>query len=136
MYGVVQIGGHQYRVEPGQILDIQKLSANEGSKVDFDDVLFIGGDQAQVGQPTVKGAKISAQVIRQARSRKLIVFKRRAGLWQKKSGHRQHYTSLLITEISDGSGNSAKIDPKSKEAEKFLGGKKTPAKKTKKEEGE
>jgi large subunit ribosomal protein L21 len=120
MYGVVEIGGHQYRVAPGSLLDVEKLTAEEGSTVDFDQVLFIGGDKPLVGAPTISGAKITAKVIKHDRDRKILVFKRRPGLWQKKKGHRQHFTSLVITEVSDGQGNSAKIDKNSEEAKKFL----------------
>ena len=62
-----------------------------------------------------------AKVIKHDRSRKVIVSKRRAGLWKRKNGHRQHFTALLITEIADGAGKSEKIDAASINAKKFLG---------------
>lgn len=129
MYGVVEISGHQYKVSAGDLIDVQKLNEEEGSTVELDKVLFIGGKTAIVGQPTVSGAKIVAKVVRQARSRKVIVFVRKPGMYKKKKGHRQHYTALLITEVSDGAGNTDKIDAKSKLAEKHL----SKAKKAKKE---
>lgn len=119
MYGVVEISGHQYKVQAGDIIDVQRIDHEVGKDVDFD-VLFVGGDSPQVGKPTVNGAKVSAKVIRQDRSRKVIVFKRKPGLWQKKRGHRQHYTSLLITQLTDGSGKSDKIDSNSPSAKKYL----------------
>jgi len=120
MYGVVQIGGHQYKVQAGDILDVQKLSDEAGSTIELDQVLFIGGEKALVGAPTVSGAKITAKVIRHDRSRKILVSVRKPGKYRKTNGHRQQFTSLLITELNDGAGNSEKIDAKSKAAEKYL----------------
>jgi large subunit ribosomal protein L21 len=99
MYGVVEIKGHQYKVKEGDIVDVQKMDAEVGSKVELDQVLFIGGDAPKVGTPTVEGAKVTAEVIRQARSRKVIVMKRSPGKYRTKNGHRQHYTALKITGI-------------------------------------
>jgi large subunit ribosomal protein L21 len=120
MYGVVEIGGHQYRVQAGDILDVQKLSDEVNSTIELDQVLFVGGDNVAVGTPTVKGAKVTAKIVRHDRDRKIIVFKRKPGAYKRKNGHRQHYTSLLITELSDGQGNTAKIDKDSNNAKKFL----------------
>ena len=120
MYGVVEIAGHQYKVQAGDVIDVDKLTAEAGSDVELDQVLFVGGDNPQVGLPTVTGAKVTARVIKHDRSRKIIVFKRKPGLYQKKNGHRTHYTSLLITEVADGAGKSEKIDKSSKAAKKFL----------------
>ena len=75
MYGIVEIGGHQYRVREGDVIDVQKLEAEVGSTIDLEKVLFIGGDSPKVGTPTVAGAKVTAEVVRQARSRKVIVFR-------------------------------------------------------------
>ena len=108
MYSIVEIGGHQYKVQAGDIIDVQKLPNDEGSTVEFTKVLFVGGEQIQVGLPTVNGAKVTAEVVRQARSRKVIVFKRKPGRYQRKNGHRQHYTSLKITALTDGNGKSVK----------------------------
>lgn len=99
MYGVVEIQGHQYRVKEGDVVDVQKLDAEVGSTVELDKVLFVGGDAPKVGTPVVEGAKITAEVVRQARSRKVIVFKRKPGLSRTKNGHRQYYTALKITSI-------------------------------------
>lgn len=99
MYGVVEIKGHQYKVQEGDIVDVQKMDAEIGSTVKIDRVLFIGGDAPKVGTPVVAGAEVTAEVIRQARSRKVIVMKRSPGKYRKKNGHRQHYTALKITSI-------------------------------------
>lgn len=120
MYGVVEIGGHQYRVQAGDVLDVQKLSDEAGSTVELEKVLFVGGEKTLVGAPTVSGAKVTAKVIRHDRSRKIIIFKRKPGAYKRKNGHRQHYTSLLITEVADGQGNTAKIEADSKNAKKYL----------------
>jgi large subunit ribosomal protein L21 len=121
MYGIVEISGHQYKVQPGDLIDVQKLTQQEaGSTVELDKVLFVGGENTVVGTPTVSGAKVTAKVIRHDRDRKIVVFKRSPGKYQKKNGHRQPFTALLITEVNDGNGNVAKIDSNSKEAKKYL----------------
>lgn len=120
MYGVVEISGHQYRVQAGDVLDVQKLTDEAGKTIELDKVLFVGGDNAVVGTPVVNGAKVVAKVLRHDRARKVIVFKRKPGAYRRKNGHRQHYTSLLITEIQDGQGNTAKIESDSKNAKKYL----------------
>lgn len=99
MYGVVEIKGHQYRVQAGDLIDVQKMDAEVGSTVELDNVLFVGGDSPKVGTPVVEGAKVVAEVVRQARSRKVIVLKRKPGRYVTKNGHRQHYTALKIKEI-------------------------------------
>ena len=99
MYGIVEIAGHQYRVKEGDIIDVQKLDAEVGSKVEFDRVLFVGGDAPKVGTPVVSGAKVTAEVVKQCRSRKVIVFHRKPGKYQKKNGHRQYLTELKIDSI-------------------------------------
>ena len=120
MYSVVEISGHQYKVAPGDLIDVQKLTFEEGTDVDFENVLFVRGETPLVGFPTVEGAKVVARIIRHDRSKKTLVFKRKPGMYQKRMGHRQHYTSLLITEVSDGKGNKASIDANSERAKKYL----------------
>jgi large subunit ribosomal protein L21 len=120
MYSVVEIKGHQYKVSPGDIIDVQKTEGEIGSDLTFESVLFVKDEGIQVGTPTIGGAKIEARVIKQDRSRKKIIFKRLAGKYRRKNGHRQHYTSLLITNITDGAGKSFKIETPSKRAEKHL----------------
>jgi len=133
MYGVVQIKGHQYKVQAGDIIDVDKLSAAVDEVVDFDQVLFTGGSSPRIGAPTVDGAKVVAKVVRQARDRKIIVLKRKPGKYVKKNGHRTHYTGLLITEIHNGAGevtkSDRKVSTKKKEAPKKEAKKATPKKK-------
>jgi large subunit ribosomal protein L21 len=99
MYGIVEIKGHQYRVQEGDVIDVQKLEGEIGSNIELDQVLFIGGDSPKIGMPVVAGAKVEAEIIRQARSRKVIVAVRKPGKYRKKNGHRQHYTALKIKSI-------------------------------------
>ena len=120
MYSVVEIAGHQYKVKAGDLIDVQKLSDEVGSEVTLEKVLFVGGEKTAVGTPVVEGATVKAKIIRTDRARKIIVFKRKPGLYKKKKGHRQHYTCLLITEIADGSGQTDKIGKDSPAAKKFL----------------
>ncbi len=121
MYGVVEIAGHQYKVQAGDLIDVEKLTKDLGSMISLDQVLFIGRENGSlIGAPLVKGATISAKVIMHDRSRKLIIFKRKPGGYKRRNGHRQNFTALLITEINDGAGNVVKIDKASKHAEKYL----------------
>jgi large subunit ribosomal protein L21 len=120
MYGVVEYGGHQYRVTAGDLLDVEKITAEPGTTVVLDKVLFIGGEGPIVGLPTVSGAKVTAKVVKHDRGEKIRILKRRPGQYKKTRGHRQWYTALLITQIDNGKGQIANIDPESKTAKKFL----------------
>lgn len=119
MYSIVEISGHQYKVQAGDVIDVQKLTAEAGSDVNLDQVLLIGGGNTIVGKPTVAGATVTARVIKHDRSRKVVVLKRKPGKYMKKNGHRQHFTSLLITELNDGNGNTEKMAKDAKNA-KYL----------------
>jgi len=103
MYAVIKTGGKQYKVEEGDRIQVEKLNAAKGEEVAFGDVLFIGGEQCILGKPTVDGASVKAQVVRQMRAPKVIIFKmkRRKG-YHKKQGHRQDLTEVRITAISTG----------------------------------
>ena len=120
MYGVVEIGGHQYKVQAGDLIDVEKLTNEEGQDVTFENVLFVGGKTPLVGKPLVKGAQVTAKVLRHDRSRKLIIFKRKPGGRHVKNGFRKHYTALLVTELNDGNGNVDKIKADSKAGLKYL----------------
>ncbi|MEL6987371.1 MAG: 50S ribosomal protein L21 [Bacteroidota bacterium] len=102
MYAIVSIAGQQFKVEEGQELFVHQLSANEGDKVNFDQVLLVDRDGAvNVGTPTVGGAKISATVLGHQKGDKVIIFKkkRRKG-YKLKNGHRQSFTKIKIDAIS------------------------------------
>lgn len=104
MYAVIETGGKQYRVNEGDVIRIEKLPEEVGSKVTFEKVLLVGaGENVSVGTPVVDGAKVTGKVIEQDRGKKVIVFKkkRRKG-YQIKRGHRQDYTGVLIEKINKG----------------------------------
>ena len=101
MFAVIQTGGKQYRVAEGDRLRVEKLAGDVGAKVTFDKVLLIGGESVKVGTPLVSGAKVSAEIVAQARDKKVIVFKfRRRKNYRRKQGHRQPFTELKITGVS------------------------------------
>jgi large subunit ribosomal protein L21 len=101
MYAIVEIAGQQFKVEKDQQIFVHRLKEEEGSKVDFDNVLLIDNDgKVNVGAPAIKGAKVSASVVRHVKGDKVIVFKkkRRKG-YKKKNGHRQYLTEIKIENI-------------------------------------
>ena len=102
MYAVVETGGKQYRAEPGEWVDVERLPAEVGEQIALDRVLLIvDSESVTVGRPTVPGAEVVATVIGQRRRRKVIFFhyapKKRE---RKKRGHRQYYTRLKIEKIA------------------------------------
>ncbi|HET7198023.1 MAG TPA: 50S ribosomal protein L21 [Burkholderiales bacterium] len=104
MYAVIKSGGKQYRVESGAKLRVERLSADVGAAVSFDQVLLVGdGEAVKVGAPLVSGAQVKATVLAQGRDDKLRIFKlRRRKHYQKSQGHRQSYTELRIDDIIQG----------------------------------
>jgi len=104
VYAVFRTGGKQYRVSPGDKLRVERLKAEVGDVVDFDQVLLVGdGADVRIGSPLVPGGKVQGKVLNQGRGKKIeiIKFKRRAH-YRRTAGHRQHYTELEITSISGG----------------------------------
>ena len=101
MYAIVEIAGQQFKVERGNKVYVHRLEANEGAKVEFDNVLLIDNDgKVQIGTPSVEGAKVAATVLSHLKGDKVIVFKkkRRKG-YQKSNGHRQQFSQILIQGI-------------------------------------
>jgi large subunit ribosomal protein L21 len=101
MYAVIKSGGKQYKVAEGDTIQVERLDAEEGSKIDISDVLMVAnGEDVTVGTPLVKGAKVTAEVKAQGRGPKIkiIKFKRRKH-YRRQGGHRQAYTELAITGI-------------------------------------
>ena len=103
-YAVIQTGGKQYRVQPGDVIDVEKLEEEVGARVALSDVLLVGEDDAvSVGTPTVDGAQVTAEVADQFRGPKIIVYKYKAKTrYRRKNGHRQSYTRLRIRHILTG----------------------------------
>lgn len=101
MYAVIKSGGKQYRVAEGQTVKLEKLVAEPGDEVAFEQVLMISdGEHAEVGVPYVAGAKVRAEVLSQERGEKIRIIKfRRRKHYDRQMGHRQYYTEVKITKI-------------------------------------
>ncbi len=102
MYAVIETGGHQHRVQVGEVVRVARLDGEAGGSVVFDRVLIVGGDGGvKVGTPTLDGAQVRGTVVAQDRDRKILVYtyKRRKNSARKKQGHRQHFTAVKIEVI-------------------------------------
>ena len=101
MYAVMTTGGRQYRVSPGDTIDVEKLTGTVGETVTVTNVHLVGqGAEVTVGAPAVAGVRVEAQIIAQKRGKKIIIFKhRRRKGYRRKQGHRQSLTSLRVTGI-------------------------------------
>jgi len=101
-YAIIKTGGKQYKVQPGDILDVELLPNDEGSTAEFDQVLAISdGNKVNFGNPTIPNAKVTAEIQKHYKDKKVIVFKYKAkGRYRLKKGHRQNYTRISITDIS------------------------------------
>ena len=101
MFAIIETGGKQYRVEEGVELDVELLKAEPGSKLSIDKVLLIGdGAKTRIGTPYVEGALVDCEVVKHARGKKVVVFKKLAKKdSRKKQGHRQDYTQLKVQAI-------------------------------------
>jgi large subunit ribosomal protein L21 len=121
MYAIVEIAGHQFKVEKDQKVFVNRLSTEEGKKVSFDNVLLIGnGNDVTLGAPAIDGAQVSAKVLKHLKGDKVIVFKkkRRKG-YRVKNGHRQSLTEVVIEGITASGAKKAapkkevkKVEPK------------------------
>ena len=97
MFAVIRTGGKQYTVAPNDVILVEKLEGKAGDKVSISDVLAVDG---KIGAPLVKGATVAAEIIRQTKGDKVLIFKkRRRHNSRRKNGHRQQFTALKITEI-------------------------------------
>ena len=103
MYAVLVTGGKQYRVMQGETLRVEKLEADAGSEIKFDDILMLGdGDGVKLGD-ALKGATVTAEIVGHGRADKIRIVKfRRRKHHRKQMGHRQHYTEIKITGIAGG----------------------------------
>lgn len=115
MFAVLKTGGKQYKVQAGDLLRVEKLAADAGETVQFNDILMVGGDSTTIGAPFVAGAGVQAEIIDQIKGEKVIKFvkRRRKHSSQRTRGHRQQLTLLRVTEIltagADKSGVKAAI---------------------------
>lgn len=101
VYAIVATGGKQYRVQPGQVLDVELLDAPEGTRIDLGDVLMINtGEHVTVGHPHVAGARCVVDILARTKGKKIIVFKYKAKVrYRRKTGHRQKYSRVIVREI-------------------------------------
>ena len=127
MYAVFRSGGKQYRASKGETLKVEKLDADEGAKVSFDEVLLVGeGSDIKVGSPLLAGTSVTATVLKQGKTKKVSVVKfRRRQNYLRQHTHRQFFTEVEITDISAG----GKTAPKKAAAEKPAAEEKPAAKK-------
>ena len=137
MYAVFRAGGKQYRAAKGDILRLEKIEADEGATVKFDEVLLVGeGSDVKVGSPLLSGSSVSGKVLKQGKSKKVSVvkFKRRQN-YLRQGSHRQFFTEVEITSISGSGSKAAKEDaeaPAEKKVAKKKAAKKAAKKATKK----
>ena len=130
MYAVFRSGGKQYRAAKGDVLRLEKIEADEGATVQFDEVLLVGdGSDVKVGSPLVDGGSVSGKILKQGKSRKVSVvkFKRRQN-YLRQGSHRQLFTEVEITDIS--ASGAKKAAPKKEAAAKKPAAKKVAKKKT------
>ncbi|HCB93344.1 MAG TPA: 50S ribosomal protein L21 [Selenomonas sp.] len=101
MYAIIKTGGKQYRVAEGDVITVEKLTAEAGDSVTFDEVLaIVDGANTKVGKPLVDGAKVTAKVEAQGKARKILVFKYKAkSNYRRRQGHRQPFTKVVIEKI-------------------------------------
>ena len=106
-YAIIESGGKQYRVFPGDVIDVDRITANEpGDTINLDKVLLLSQDESvSVGSPYVQGASVVATLESEGRGKKIIVFKYKPKVrYRRKKGHRQHYSRLAIQEIKTAGG--------------------------------
>ena len=119
MYAIVEIAGHQFKVEKDQKVFVNRLAVEEGKQVDFDNVLLLAdGSNVTVGAPAIDGAQVSAKVLKHLKGDKVIVFKkkRRKG-YRVKNGHRQALTEIVIEGITTSGAKKAAPKKETKKAE-------------------
>jgi len=111
MFAVLKTGGKQYKVQSGDMLRVERIAADAGEKVQFNEVLMIGGDKPVVGAPLVDGAAVQAEVVDQVKGDKVIKFvkRRRKHGSQRTVGHRQKLTLLRVTEILEKGGDTSGV---------------------------
>lgn len=103
-YAVIQTGGKQYRVAPGDIITVEKLEGDPGTELAFNEVLLASqGGAVKIGSPTLAGASVTAEIVEQGRAAKILVFKKkRRKKYRRRQGHRQYETRIRVGEIRMG----------------------------------
>ncbi len=111
MYAIIKTGGKQYKVAPGDVIRVEKLEQTTGSEIEFKEVLFVGGENSAVGNPTVSKALVTGLILSQRLDKKILVFKkkRRKG-FRKTKGHRQPFTEVFVSAITGADGKTVKAD--------------------------
>jgi large subunit ribosomal protein L21 len=125
-YAVIQSGGKQYKVKSGEILKIEKLpNSKSDTKIEFNDILAYGDNKViEIGSPTIQGAKVEANLIKNSKNRTVLIFKkRRRQNSRRKNGHRQEYSMIRINKIFSKDGKILSeaekiIKPTKKDSEK------------------
>ena len=104
MFAVIKTGGKQYTVRKDDILEVEKLEGGAGDSIAFDEVLMVGGEGApKIGTPLLDGASVVAEVVKQTRQAKIVVFKKkRRKNYRRKAGHKQQVTVIKIKDIAAG----------------------------------
>ena len=134
MYAVFRSGGKQYRASKGDVLKVEKIDAEEGAKITFDEVLLVGeGSDIKVGSPLLSGSSVSGKVLKQGKSRKVSVVKfRRRQNYLRQHTHRQQFTEVESTDIAGAGKAAPKAAEEDKPAAKKAAKKKTAKKAAKK----
>jgi large subunit ribosomal protein L21 len=123
MYAVIRAGGKQFRVTPGDVIKVSKLTADDKGRVHFADVLAVSAESGKIARPNGESATVTGQVVGEGRDKKILVFKfKRKKQYKKMQGHRQEFTAVRITEIAfDGHKQTApevaERKPRAKKAE-------------------
>ncbi len=109
MYAIIETGGKQYKVAPGKTIRIEKIEGERGESCTFPKVLAVReGDVTQVGNPHLEGFAVKGTIVRQAKGRKILVFKYKAKTnYRRRYGHRQHFTEVLIDSIEKDAESQA-----------------------------
>ena len=122
MYAVIESGGKQYRVQPGAIVQVEKLEGDVGAAVKFDKILFLSKPEAEaskvwLGKPYVSGASVQAEIVGQGRDKKVTIVKmKHRKQYRRTQGHRQYQTQLLVTAVDNGAGEKLALDEATKKA--------------------
>lgn len=130
IYAIIETGGKQYKVSPGQTIDVERLNVGEGTTVELDKVLLIAdGDRMTAGTPVIEGAKVVATAQKEGKGQKVIVLKYKPKVrYHKKTGHRQFYTQLVIDRIVEPEAVGGEPVKKIRRRKKAEGGKTSSAK--------